>query len=90
VDAAVREIENGDVVKVFNDRGFVKMRAKIHEGVHPGVVNLTQGWWPENYIDGTHQALTHDRVNPAQKATWEPNAAYNDILVEVCKEGVQP
>jgi anaerobic selenocysteine-containing dehydrogenase len=90
VDAAAREIENGDVVKVFNDRGFVKMRVKIHEGVHPGVVNVTQGWWPENYIDGTHQALTHDHVNPAQSAAWEPNAAYNDILVEVSKEGVQP
>jgi anaerobic selenocysteine-containing dehydrogenase len=88
-DATERSIEDGAVVKVFNDRGFVKMRVKVHEGIHPGVVNVTQGWWPENYIEGTHQALTHGLVNPAQSAIWEPNAAYNDILVEVCKEGAQ-
>jgi anaerobic selenocysteine-containing dehydrogenase len=89
MDATERSIEDGAVVKVFNDRGFVKMRVKVHEGIHPGVVNVTQGWWPENYIEGTHQALTHGLVNPAQSAIWEPNAAYNDILVEVCKEGAQ-
>jgi anaerobic selenocysteine-containing dehydrogenase len=89
VDASVREIEDGAAVKVFNDRGSVKMRVKIHEGIHPGVVNITQGWWPENYREGTHQALTHDFVNPAQTSAWEPNAAYNDILVEVTKEGAR-
>ncbi len=86
-DAASRNIENGAMVTVFNDRGTARMRAKVHEGVHPGVVNATQGWWPENYASGTHQALTHDLVNEAQVATWEPNAAYNDILVDVSKEG---
>jgi len=86
-DAASRGIENGHMVKVHNDRGFVKARAKVHEGVHPGVVNLTQGWWSENYAGGTHQALTHDIVNPVQRIIWEANAAYNDILVEVSLEG---
>lgn len=86
-DAAPRGIKNGTIVKVFNDRGVAKLRAKIHEGVQPGVVNVTQGWWPENYMAGTHQALTHDRVNQAQVAAFEPNAAYFDILVEISKEG---
>lgn len=89
LDAAKRKIEDHEIVKVYNDRGFARMRVLIHEGIHPGVVNVTQGWWPENHISGTHQALTHDRINPAQRATWEPNAAYNDVSVEVSREGAQ-
>jgi len=84
-DAEPRNIDDGDVVCVFNDRGQVKLRAKLSQRIKPGVVNITQGWWPEHYIEGHHNQLTHDGINPAQQSIMEPNAALYDVLVEVKK-----
>jgi len=86
IDAEKRGIEDGDMVAVFNDRGKVRVKAKLHEGIRPGVVNIKQGWWHQDYTEGTHQALTHSVINPAQMSAWEPNAALYDNLVEVRKE----
>ncbi|MFC1823525.1 molybdopterin-dependent oxidoreductase [Thermodesulfobacteriota bacterium] len=85
VDAEKRSIQDGDNVLVFNDRGNCRLKAKIHNGIRAGVVNINQGWWPEDYAEGTHQALTHAAVNPAQEVSFEPNAALYDVLVEVKK-----
>ena len=83
VDASPRGIQDEDMVRVFNDRGSMKLRAKVHEGIRPGSVNTTQGWWPDHFIEGSHQELTHGVINPAQEAIYEPNAALYDVLVEV-------
>ncbi|NQT48420.1 MAG: molybdopterin-dependent oxidoreductase [Chloroflexi bacterium] len=83
VDAQPRGIEDGDLVRVFNNRGEVKLKARLHQGVMPGLVNIFQGWSPWDYVEGTHQALTHEIINPAQQAVYEPNSAFYDILVEV-------
>jgi anaerobic selenocysteine-containing dehydrogenase len=85
VDAEKRGIRDTDIVVVFNDRGRVKLKAKIHEGIRPGVVNIPQGWEPSNYIEGSHQALTHDVINQVQQSVFVPNPAYSDNLVEVQK-----
>ncbi|MFC1821461.1 molybdopterin-dependent oxidoreductase [Thermodesulfobacteriota bacterium] len=84
-DTEKRGIRDGDMVVAFNDRGKVELKVKIHEGVRSGVVNLNQGWWPENYAAGSHQMLTHCAINQAQASVFEPNAAFNDNLVEVSK-----
>jgi molybdopterin-containing oxidoreductase family molybdopterin binding subunit len=85
MDADERGIMDGDMVMAFNDRGKVKLMCKLHQGIKPGSVNLNQGWWPENYEEGTHQELSHFFRNKAQEAAFEPNAALYDILVEVKK-----
>lgn len=82
-DAEPRGIRDGDLVRVFNDRGEVHLRARVHQGIRPGLVNTSQGWSPEHYAKGTHQALTHETLNPAQAAVYEPNSAFYDTLVEV-------
>jgi len=84
-DAEPRNISDGDVVRVFNDRGQAKLKARLNQGIKPGVVNISQGWWPEQYIEGHHNQLTHDRINEAQQFILEPNAALYDVLVEVEK-----
>jgi anaerobic selenocysteine-containing dehydrogenase len=84
-DAEARHISDGDMVSVFNDRGSVKLKARPHEGMRGTVVNIRQGWWHSDYREGTHQALTHSAVNPAQEAAFEPNAALYDTLVEVAR-----
>ena len=85
VDAEPRDISDGDVVRVFNGRGQVKVRAKLSQGIKPGVVNITEGWWPEQYIEGHLNQLTHDEINPVQQHILQPNAAFYDVLVEVEK-----
>ena len=85
VDAEQRSIRDGEMVVVLNDRGRLKVKARVHEGIKPGVVNINQGWWPKDFAEGSHQVLTHDAINPAQQATFEPNVAFYDVLVEVQK-----
>lgn len=82
-DAEARLIQDGGMALAFNDRGSVKLKAMPHEGLRKGVVNIRQGWWHRDYLEGSHQALTHSFVNPAQEAAFEPNAALYDTLVEV-------
>lgn len=84
-DAVPRNIKDGDYVVAFNDRGKVKVKAKVHNGVRPGAVNINQKWWLRDFAEGTHHALTHGVINPAQKAVFEPNSALYDNLVEVVK-----
>jgi len=87
VDAKERGIQDGDMVKVFNDRGSFTLEAMVHEGIKPGVVNVNQGWWPRDFTEGNHQELTHSIINPAQDAAFEANAALYDVLCEVKKAG---
>jgi len=85
IDAAARGIIDGDMVVAFNDRGMVKLKVKVHEGIRPGVVNINEGWWHHHFAEGSYQELTHATINPAQLAVFEPNSAMYDNLVEVRK-----
>jgi len=85
VDAARRGIEDGDLVRAYNDRGEVRLRAEVCPGIRPGQINVCQGWSPGDYHAGTHQALTHETINPAHAVIYEPNSAFYDVLAEVEK-----
>ncbi|HVM56976.1 MAG TPA: molybdopterin-dependent oxidoreductase, partial [Gaiellaceae bacterium] len=92
-DAKPRGIAEGDVVKVFNDRGSMKVYARLTESIKPGVVNCYQGGWDtlkvKSYVEGHPNNLTHQIANPAQSVipNFRSNAAYYDCLVEVQREG---
>jgi biotin/methionine sulfoxide reductase len=45
VDAARRGIADGDVVRVFNDRGATLAGAVLSEDVRPGVIQIATGAW---------------------------------------------
>jgi anaerobic selenocysteine-containing dehydrogenase len=47
-DAAKRGIDQGDKVRVENDRGWCELRAKITEDVQPGVAVAPKGYWGRN------------------------------------------
>jgi molybdopterin guanine dinucleotide-containing S/N-oxide reductase-like protein len=44
IDAAARGIHEGDWVRVFNDRGHVRLRAHVNGAVQPGVVAARLNW----------------------------------------------
>lgn len=45
LDANARGIKNGDMVFAYNDRGTVRVEAKVTTRIAPGVVSLPQGAW---------------------------------------------
>ncbi len=80
-DAAARGIADGDMVRVFNDRGEVDVRVRIGDRVGPGVVAIPFGWWGSSYAGGRGaNALTNDEVAPFGRGS-----AFFDTLVEVRK-----
>jgi len=82
-DAAHRNISDNDKVRVFNDRGKTTLKARVTEGVGPGVVNISQGWWIDQFEEGSVNHLTHAVINPVQETIYEPNMHMNDVAVEV-------
>ena len=44
-DAAARQIEDGQLVQIENDRGWCRLRAVISEAVRPGVLASPKGYW---------------------------------------------
>ena len=82
VDAAARSVADGDVLRVYNDRGTVTLLCRLSADLRPGVVVLPEGHWVKDFRDGDPYSLTHELVS----ATSE-NYAFYDTLVEV--EAVQ-
>ena len=50
-DAAARGIASGAVVRVFNDRGEYRCKAKVSDRARPGVVNGLGIWWRKLGLD---------------------------------------
>ena len=50
IDAKSRNLKNGDIVKLFNDRGACLAGVIVEENVMPGVIQISTGAWydPEN------------------------------------------
>ena len=70
VDAAARNIADGDVVRVFNDRGACLAGVALSERIRPGVVVLPTGAW-------------YDPLDPADPLSLDvhgnPNVLTRDI-----------
>lgn len=71
-DAKARGIEDGDLVRGFNDRGIVEIPAYVTKRITPGVTAISQGaWWTPNEegVDtrGCMNTLTTHRASPLAK-----------------------
>ncbi|KGF69514.1 trimethylamine N-oxide reductase I catalytic subunit [Hoeflea sp. BAL378] len=56
-DAAARGIADGDVVRVFNDRGQVLVGAVVSDDIRPGVLRISEGGWYDPVVGGEVGAL---------------------------------
>ena len=79
-DAEAKGIANGDVVKVYNDRGYVVMKAEINSAVQPGAVTVPHGWEYGQFIEGHYQDMTSRVMHPMIN-----NSAFFDVLCNVEK-----
>jgi anaerobic selenocysteine-containing dehydrogenase len=84
-DARPRQIQDGEMVNVFNDRGTVQIRAAVDNRVRPGVVAIPFGWWPSFSSDGASaNALTADGVSDKGSG-----GNFYDTLVDVQRSPYQ-
>jgi molybdopterin-containing oxidoreductase family molybdopterin binding subunit len=79
-DAQTRGLVNGDVVEVFNDRGSVRLKARLTDGLRPGTINISKGWSKKQMMAGSLQELIFDYKNPDTM-----NCSFFDTMVEVKK-----
>lgn len=62
-DAGARAISDGDLVRVFNDRGCIQLRAQVSGKVPPGVVAASLDWNKFGAGGMNVNALTSERLN---------------------------
>ena len=78
-DAAARGIVEGELVRVFNDRGSHACRARISDRARPGVVNGLGIWWRKLGFDGTNvNQLTSQKLTDIGRGP-----TFYDCLVQV-------
>jgi molybdopterin-containing oxidoreductase family molybdopterin binding subunit len=77
-DAASRRIADLQLVRVYNDRGSVSLKAKLSPDLRPGVVVIAEGTWARDFPAGDPYRLTHEMVSPTSE-----NYAFFDTLVEI-------
>jgi anaerobic selenocysteine-containing dehydrogenase len=80
-DASPRGIADGDVVRVFNQRGSYRCKARISPRAREGVVNGLGIWWRKLGLDGSNvNELTSQRLTDLGRGP-----VFYDCLVEVEK-----
>jgi anaerobic selenocysteine-containing dehydrogenase len=62
IDAELRSVNDGDRVRVFNERGEIYVTAKVDGAVQPGVVATRLGWPKLSECGIGVNALTSERV----------------------------
>ncbi len=82
-DAAERELEDGEPVRVYNHLGEVHVRLSVTDTIRPGVVSLAKGMWQASSANGqTVTALVPDHLTDIGAG-----ACFNDARVEVGAAG---
>jgi len=82
-DAAARGIRDGDIVRVFNARGSLRLRARVNDRPRRGVVVAPSVWWKKYSPDGGNaNNLTAQRV-----ADLGGGATFYDCRVQVERAG---
>jgi anaerobic selenocysteine-containing dehydrogenase len=74
-DAAKRGIQEGDLVRVFNDRGEMVVNVAMNPGIRPGTIRIEHGWKPKEFVSGFYNNLLHRTNLPDETAknpvwTW--------------------
>ncbi len=94
-DAAARGIADGDIVRVYNDRGACLAGIELSDAIRPNIIELPTGAWfdpqtvdgQELEVHGNPNAITPDRGT----SSLAQGCSAHSCLVEVEKyEGILP
>ena len=80
VNANERKINDGDKVKVFNERGSYEGLVKVTDDVNPGIIVSTLGYWRQLNEKGTVNS-----ISSAEFANMGNAPTFSDNLVQVEK-----
>jgi anaerobic selenocysteine-containing dehydrogenase len=83
-DAAPRGVANGDIVRVYNDRGSMTARARVTDRARTGVVVGLSIWWKKLSPDGRNA----NQVTSQALTDLGGSATFYDCLVEVERVGI--
>ena len=81
IDASARGIAEGDTLRVHNDRGELRLRARVDDSVPPGVVSAYLDWARSAPGGKNINVLTSDRLTDIGRG-----ATFYSALVEVEKD----
>jgi anaerobic selenocysteine-containing dehydrogenase len=80
-DAEQRGISDGDIVKIFNDRGVYRCKARISTRARAGVVHGLGIWWRKMGLDGKNvNELTSQHLTDMGRGP-----VFYDCMVEVSR-----
>ncbi len=77
------DIKTGDMVKVYNDRGYALVKARVTEKMRPGQVSIPKGYQRSQFKGGGYQELTTVKYHPAAV-----NQAFYDARVKIEKADI--
>lgn len=77
-DAADRGISQNSLMDVFNERGSIKVKANVTQGIKRGCISISNGWW--NKSGGNPNILSNGRETDMGHGT-----AFHNNMVEVRK-----
>ncbi|OAT84829.1 molybdopterin-dependent oxidoreductase [Desulfotomaculum copahuensis] len=82
--AAAKGIRDGDMVKVFNDLGWLIIKARVTATVPPGIMAAYEAW----YRDVDYNVNYTVKATPADmgtKATGNPGIAFHDNFIDITR-----
>jgi anaerobic selenocysteine-containing dehydrogenase len=80
-DAHERDIADGDLVRMFNDRGEVRLKARVTPLIRRGTVAMPKGVWRRSVSNG----LTSNALVPDSLTDLGGGACFNDARVQIQK-----
>jgi anaerobic selenocysteine-containing dehydrogenase len=80
-DAAARDIEEGDPLRMWNALGEVQIKAHLTHLLRPGTVAMPKGVWRRH----TKNGFTSNALSPDSLSDLGGGACFNDARVQVVK-----
>jgi len=81
-DAKIRNISDGDTVIIKTPNGQIKMKAKVSDIVHPGVVRIPWGWGEFN-MSYNINSLTDDKKGDTISSTTSNRCFMCSVVKEI-------
>ncbi|ACV21281.1 Trimethylamine-N-oxide reductase 1 precursor [Slackia heliotrinireducens] len=86
VDLEAQGIKTGDTVRLFNDRGEIKVAVAANEAIRPGSARLYEATTADYTVAGNMQDLTNDTpIERGAALMMGPVAPFSDTIVGIEK-----